>query len=524
MVGGAKKPIAIIILDGWGIAPAWGGNAISQAKTKNFATIFQKYPSTTLLASGESVGLPIKSPGNSEAGHLNIGAGRIVHQDITLIDQKIQSRELENNPVLIDAAKHVEKYKSKMHVMGLLSKTGTHSHIKHLFTLLEIMKAKKVSQVYIHLFSDGRDSDPMSGIEMVDEIETKIKEIGLGEISSVTGRFFAMDRDNRWGRVARAYNLLVKGEGNIYESPKAAFSSAYSCGQTDEFIEPRSIINKTQPLTIISDNDALIFFNFRADRAKELTKAFLDDFIPEFPDRKKLKNLHFSTFVIYDQNAKAKHVFRPEAIDDPIAKVWSLQKLKQFHIAETEKYAHVTYFFNGGQEDPFPGEGRQLVPSPKNVKTYDLVPKMSAPIVTHNVITSIKRNLFDRYVVNFANADMVGHTGNLNATISAVETVDQCLGEILNSILSCGGVAFVCADHGNAEQMVNPLTGDPDTEHTTNPVPFALVSNDPFHKGIKFRADGILSDIAPTILSITNTEKPSLMTSQSLIINEHKND
>lgn len=520
MVGGAKKPVAIIVLDGWGIAPAWGGNAISQARTKNFTTAFLKYPSTSLLASGESVGLPPKSPGNSEAGHLNIGSGRIIHQDITLIDQRIQSKDLNKNIVLEEAVIHSKKFNSKIHVMGLLSKTGTHSHVRHLYSLLEILKEKNVSSVSIHLFSDGRDSDPMSGIEMVNEVGKKIQEIGLGEIATISGRFFSMDRDNRWGRIARAYNLLVKGEGNIYESSMAAFSSAYSSGQTDEFIEPRAIINKTQPRSIVENNDAVIFFNFRSDRAKELTSAFLDSRVPGFPDRKILKNLYFATYVIYDENPKVHRIFTPEKVQNPIAKVWSTQKLKQLHIAETEKYAHVTYFFNGGKESLFPGESRQIIQSNRSIKTYDLMPRMCAATITNYVIRALKKNDFDRYVINFANTDMVGHTGNLSAVIQAAESVDDCLGQVLDAIIQQNGIAFICSDHGNAEQMVNPITGDPDTEHTTNPVPFIIVSNDQELKSLKLRSDGILGDISPTLLGLTGSSIPAEMTGQSLIINE----
>ena len=507
-------------MDGWGIAPAWGGNAIAQAKIRCFGEIWKNYPSTTLLASGAAVGLPVNSPGNSEAGHLNIGAGRVVHQDITLIDNKIYDQSFYSNEVLIEAINHARKFNSNLNIMGLLSKTGTHSHIRHLFTLLDFLKRNNFNRVFIHLFSDGRDSDPMSGVEMIDEVEEQIKKIGIGRIASVSGRFFAMDRDNRWGRIARAYNMLTKGEGNIYPTPKAAFSSAYANGETDEFIEPRLIVNKFQGKELISSNDSIIFYNFRSDRAREITSAFLNDKIDQFPDRVKLDNLYFASFVIFEENNLAKRVFQPEKIDFPIAQVWSSQGLAQFHTAETEKYPHATYFFNGGIETPFPGETRTMIPSPKDVKTYDLKPEMSARELTNNFIREVQRGIYDAFVMNYANADMVGHTGNIAATIRAVETVDECLAQVIKAVLSQNGTLLVTADHGNAEQMVNPRTGDADTEHTTNPVPFIIVNDTLRSQNIKLRTDGILASIAPTMLDIMNIQKPAQMVNQSLIIKE----
>lgn len=514
------KPFGIIVLDGWGVAPAWGGNAIAQSKTKCFGEIWKTFPSTTLLASGSAVGLPINSPGNSEAGHLNIGAGRVVHQDITLIDQKIADNTFYSNEVLHEAVNHARQHNSSVHVMGLLSKTGTHSHIKHLSCLLQFFKQNNFNRVFIHLFSDGRDSDPMSGVEMVSEVENWITTLGVGKIASVSGRFFAMDRDYRWGRVSRTYNLLTKGEGNTYSSPKAAFSSAYAAGQTDEFIEPRMIVNKTQGKEIISDNDTIIMFNFRADRARELTSAFLDERLPGLSDRKKLKNLFFATFVIYEENPAAKKIFRPERLDEPIAKIWSEHGLSQFHTAETEKYPHVTYFINGGVETPFPGEKRSLIQSPKNIRTYDLKPEMSAGELTANLVNVLKKRTFNSFIVNYANADMVGHTGNITSTIHAVEFVDQCLSRVLTTLQQIGGGAVILADHGNAEQMVNPHTGDPDTEHTTNPVPFIIFDTELKNQGVKLRSDGILASVAPTVLEIMNIPKPSVMVNESLIIKE----
>lgn len=520
IIKGKKKPNALIILDGWGIAPAWGGNAISRAKTKIFDRIWQDYPSTTILASGEAVGLPTNSPGNSEAGHLNIGAGHVVHQDVTLIDQKIDDKSFFENTTLKEALNHAVSHRSNIHLVGLLSKAGTHSHLKHLYALLLFFKKNNFSRVFIDLFSDGRDSDPMSGIEMVDELEIKIREIGVGKISSISGRFFAMDRDRRWGRIARAYNLLVSGEGNVAPSARSAFSSAYAAGQTDEFIEPKLISSKTQEKVTIKNDDAIIFFNLRSDRTRQLTDAFLSPRLPQFPDRKKLNNLFFATFVLYENLSSAKRVFSPEKILTPLGKVWSDQGLRQFHTAETEKYPHITYFINGNVNDPFPGEDRVVAPSPRNVKTYDLCPKMNALGVTKNVLLALSKNSYDALVINYANADMVGHTGNLEAAVHAAEFVDQCLGKVLEKILELGGTAFVMSDHGNAEQMVNPRTGSPDTEHTTNPVPFIIVSADEKNKNIILRNDGILATVSPTVLETMGIKRPPSMVNQSIIINQ----
>lgn len=515
-----KKPVVLVILDGWGVAPSWGGNAISQANTKFYDKVWQQAPKTTLLASGEAVGLPVNSPGNSEAGHLNIGAGHVVHQDQTLIDAQIDNQSFFKNPKILKAIEHATQHNSNIHLMGLLSKTGTHSHIKHLYALLSLFKSKGFPRVFIHLFSDGRDSDPMSGIEMVDEIERKIAEIGIGKISSITGRFYAMDRDNRWGRVARAYNLLVKGEGNVFESPKVAITSSYSQGITDEFIEPRLISNKGQQIVTIKNNDSIIFFNFRSDRAKEITRAFLDEHLPEFPDRMKLSNLYFATFVIYDDRLLSEQIFSAEKIVYPLARVFSENNLKQLHAAETEKYPHVTYFLNGGTEKPFPGESRVMVPSPQNFKTYDYVPRMNANKLTSLVASTIKKNIYDFIVVNFANTDMVGHTGNLGSAIISVECIDESMAIIANEITNKDGLMFIVGDHGNVEQMINPQTGDPDTEHTTNPVPFIIVSNNPAINNLKLQADGILASVSPTILDIMQIKKPVDMRNNSIIIKE----
>lgn len=516
--GKSKKPHVLIILDGWGIAPVWGGNAISMAEVKNFQEIQKKYPYTTLMAFDGAVGLPSGAPGNSEAGHLNIGAGKVIHQDQPIIDQEISSGNFFKNKVLLGAIDHARKYKSNVHLFGLLSKTGTHSHINHLFALLKMIADNKFSDVYIHLFTDGRDSDSMSGIEMLSEVEEQIKIHQVGRVESVVGRFFAMDRDNRWDRVMKAYDLLVEGKGKTYPTTGAIFTDSYSHGITDEFIEPSVIQDKQYNFIPISDNDSIVFFNFRIDRAKELTNCFLSPNIAEIPKRKILKNLYFATFVMHDEKSVARQSFFPERVTDPLAAIVSLKGLRQYHTAETEKYAHVTYFINGGKEEAFPGEDRLVIPSPNSVRTYDKMPEMSAAAVTSTLIAAINRNIYDCLIVNFANPDMVGHTGNLEATVKAVEYVDQCLGKVLDAVTKKNGVAFVCADHGNAEQMVNPRTGTPDTEHTTNPVPFCIISDEPNLKKIKLRSDGALCAITPTILDIMGVPYDKNQKDKSLII------
>lgn len=515
-----KKPSIIAILDGWGIAPAWGGNAISSARTVTFDKIWKTCPSTTLLACGEAVGLPTNAPGNSEAGHLNIGAGRVVHQDITLIDQEISNGGFDKNEILAQSLKHAIKNNSNIHLLGLLSETGNHSHVRHLYALLQYYKKNNFNRVYIHLITDGRDSDPISGIELADKVEQEVKKIGVGKILSLVGRFFAMDRDNHWERISGALNLLISGEGASFESLRAAFSNSYSRHLTDEFLSPSIIANQLQHFVPVSDNDSVIFFNFRPDRTKELTQAFLSPTLSNMPRRKLLKNLYFATFAMYEEMSLAHKIFKPKKIDGSIASIWSDSKFKQFHTAETEKYPHVTYFFNGGIEKPFNGETRKMIPSPRNVKTYDQKPEMSALAVCDTVLKAIKSRSFDSIIVNFANTDMVGHTGNLKATIAAAEAVDGCLKSILDTSVSANFNAFILSDHGNAEQMVNPRTGEPDPEHTTNPVPFIIVSPDPDIAKIKLGSDGILGSVAPTILDIEGIQKPASMLNQSLIINE----
>ena len=512
----------MVILDGWGIAPVWGGNAIAMSNTPNFSGLWNKYPHTTLLASDGAVGLPKGAPGNSEAGHLNIGAGQVVHQDQPIIDKQIADGTFFTNKVLLQAIDSAKKNNSKLHLMGLLSKTGTHSQLLHLYALLELAKQQNFSNVFIHLFSDGRDSDPMSGIEMVSELEQKIQEVGVGRIVSVIGRFYAMDRDHRWARVAAAYNMLTQGVAHYFADPKVVFGNSYSRGITDEFIEPSIIGEKGGDIPLISDNDSIIFFNFRSDRAKELTEAFTDPEFAGFPRTKTLKNIYFATFVLHDDARLGHPAFLPEKVEMPLAEIWSEAGLRQYHTAETEKYAHVTFFFNGGREKPFAGEDWHLIPSPRNVRTYDELPEMSAWALTNSVVLQLRRNLYDVFVINYANVDMVGHTGNMKAEIRAVEFVDLCLGRIAKDVLARDGMLFICADHGNGEQMVNPRTGEQDTEHTTDPVPFIFANNRPEFQNIKFRADGALANIAPTMLQIMNIPFDQTKKEKSLIITNNQ--
>ncbi len=510
------KPFALIILDGWGVAPSWGGNAITLAKTSYFDELIRTYPNTTLSASGPSVGLSEGSPGNSEAGHLNIGAGRIVHQDLPLINQKIESGEFFNNKTMKASLGYLKKYGGKLHVMGLLSKSGTHSHLNHLYATLKFYKENGVTDAYIHLFSDGRDSDPMSGIEMIGEVQKKIDELGIGRISSIMGRFYAMDRDNRWGRTIRAYNTLTKGEAEVAQNANQVFSHSYKRGITDEFIEPRIITNKISNFEKIVDKDVVLLFNFRPDRVRQLTKAFLATEVKQFPDRKKLKNIMMVSFVTYERENLGDKVFYPDPIENPIAKVISDKGYKQLHMAETEKYPHVTYFMNGGNEQAYPGETRKMIPSPK-VRTYDYAPKMSAEKLTKQLNSFVKQGKNHFYIVNYANPDMVGHTGNLEATIQAISYIDTCLKSLIPEILKQEGTALIFADHGNAEQMINPQTSEPDTEHTTNPVPFILV-NEKLKGNVVLQNNGSLTNIAPTALELLGIDKPNEMSSRESLI------
>lgn len=515
----AKKPVILIVMDGWGVAPAWGGNAVAIAKTPNVDLFMKEYPGTLLEASGQYVGLPGRSRGNSEVGHLNLGAGKIVHQDLPRISAQIQNQSFFENPSLKKAIDHVKKNGSVLHLMGLLSDAGTHSHIEHLFALLDMARQYKVEKVYVHVFTDGRDTEPKVARKYIEKLENKMRETGAGEIASITGRYYAMDRDSHWDRIKKAYDAFVSGEAPVFDSAFEAVETAYRKKMTDEFIEPSLIRNKKKEVVLIQNGDSVIFFNFRPDRARQMTKAFVVDDDGLF-ERKRLKDLIFVTFVLYEEALPVLVAFEPENVDHPLGRVLSIEGKTQFHIAETEKYAHVTYFFNGGKETPFEGEDRILIPSPR-VATYDLEPEMSAREITDELLKTIRKKEHDFYIVNYANADMVGHTGNIKAAIKACETVDEQVGRVVKEILDLDGCAVITADHGNAEQMINPITGEGDTEHTTNPVPFILVGNG--LKKIEIRQKfGILGDVSPTILDIMGIKKPESMKQNSLIIHPVK--
>jgi len=512
------KNSLFIILDGWGIAPAWGGNAIIAAKTPVMDYLWETCPRTMLVASGEQVGLPPRSNGNSETGHLNLGAGKIVRQDISLISALIDSGEFYKNPGLIKAIRHVKKNKSSLHLMGLLGTGGVHSHLDHLFALLDLLSATKTKEVYLHLFTDGRDSEPQSALEFLEKLRAKMSATKTGTIASITGRFYAMDRDSRWERIQAAYDVIVKGKGEKAVSAEEAVGKFYTRNITDEFIPPTIIVDKKDKTKhIVKDNDAVIFFNVRPDRARQLTRAFVGDDFKEFRRGKKLANLCFVTFVPYEENLSVITVVQPDKSVNTISKVIADNKLRQIHIAETEKYAHVTYYFGGGHEKKLPKEEWNFIPSP-HVRTYDLQPEMSAEPVTNLILNKIKRKHHDFMVINFANTDMVGHTGNFSATVKAAEYVDKCLGSILKEIKKQDGLAVVTADHGNAEQMINPLNGQPDTEHTANPIPFIIyVPNDKIRINKRLPEGGMLANAAPTFLNLIGQKPSKEMVERSLI-------
>ncbi len=511
------KKIILVVLDGWGYAPAWGGNAIEVAETPTMDHIWRQYPHATLKAAEEAVGLPIHEPGNSEVGHLNLGSGQVVRQNLPGISTTIQDGTFFTNPVILAAIEHAKSNNSNLHLMGLVSDGGVHSHTSHLFSLLDLLKNQNFNRCFIHMFTDGRDTDPMKGLHYLEELEKKLQSLGFGKIETVAGRYYAMDRDNRWDRIKLAYDCLTLGQGPHFEAPAQAISSSYREGKNDEFIVP-SVVTPQNEFVPIADNDSVIFFNFRADRTKEITRAFVDPHFKDFGRSKVVNNLYYANFSFYEEMSgelPIHMVFRPSAILNPLAKVLSEAKLTQFHTAETEKYAHVTYFFNGGVESPFPGEDRALISSPK-VPSYDIKPEMSAAEVTEEFLKKYRRYEFN--VINFANADMVGHTGNLKAAVKACQFVDSFLGKIVEDALKNEFIIIVTADHGNAEQMINPKTSEPDTEHTINPVPFILVSSDPtlqnpLRPGNEFK----LSDVAPTILKIMQIPAPAEMTGKSLI-------
>lgn len=503
-----------MILDGYGLNEKTEGNAIAQAKTPVMDGLMKDYPYVKGYASGLAVGLPDGQMGNSEVGHLNMGAGRIVYQELTRITKEIEDGDFFKNEALLDGMKNVKENNSALHLYGLLSDGGVHSHITHLYGLLEMAKKEGIENVYVHCFLDGRDTAPTSGKGFVEELEAKMKEIGVGQIASISGRYYAMDRDNRWDRVEKAYNALTKGEGETAESAVAALDASYAKDVTDEFFVPTVITKDGKAVATVNDNDTIIFFNFRPDRAREMTRAFCADEFDGF-DRGARKNVTYICFTEYDVTIPNKEVaFKKVELKNTFGQFLAANGLKQARIAETEKYAHVTFFFNGGVEEPNEGEDRILVKSPK-VATYDLQPEMSAPEVCDKLCTAIRSDKYDVIIINFANPDMVGHTGIMEAAVKAVETVDACVGKAVDALKEVGGQMFICADHGNAEQLVDYETGAPFTAHTTNPVPFILVNAD---ESYTLRENGCLADIIPTLIELMGMKQPEEMTGKSLLI------
>ena len=503
-----------MILDGYGLNKNCEHNAVCEGKTPVMDQLMSQCPYVEGQASGLAVGLPEGQMGNSEVGHLNMGAGRIVYQELTRITKAIEDGDFFENPELLAAVENVKKNDSSLHMFGLLSDGGVHSHITHLFGLLELAKRHGLKKVFVHCFLDGRDTPPASGKGYIEELQKKMDELGVGEIGVISGRYYAMDRDNRWDRVELAYKALTKGEGVKGTNAAEAVQASYDDGKTDEFVVPTVIEKDGHPVATIQDNDSVIFFNFRPDRAREITRAFCD---PEFKgfEREKKLNLTYVCFTDYDETIPGKLVaFKKEEIKNTFGEYLAAHNMTQARIAETEKYAHVTFFFNGGAEEPNPGEERMLAKSPK-VATYDLQPEMSAPEVCDKLVEAIKSGKYDVIIINFANPDMVGHTGVESAAIKAIETVDACVGRAVDAIKEVDGQMFICADHGNAEQLVDYETGEPFTAHTTNPVPFILVNADPSYT---LREGGKLADIVPTLLELMGMEQPKEMTGTSLLV------
>ena len=508
-----RGPLALIIIDGWGYSAARDGNAIALAATPFYDELCEKYPQTLLEAHGSRVGLPAGVMGNSEVGHLNIGSGRVIRMDVSLVDHEIETGEFFRNKFLIRAIESARNGGKALHLMGLCSDGQVHSSLTHLYALLKLAKDMNLSRVYVHCFLDGRDTPPSSAVQYISALQQKMKAIGVGEIASVVGRYYAMDRDKRWERTKRAYDLLVHGAGSLSRDPVAAVNESYQAGVTDEFVEPVLIVHETnEPIATIKDGDSVIFFNFRPDRARQLTRTLCVPGFSEFDvsDRPKV---NFVCFTMYDHTFDLPIAFPPRSHKNVLAEVWAGVRVRNYRLAETEKYAHVTYFFNGGVETEYECEKRLLVPSPK-IATYDLQPEMSAFKVTDKVLRGVDEGETDVFVVNFANPDMVGHTGKLDKTIEACQYVDTCLGWITKRMREARGTTIITADHGNAEQMTDLLTGSPHTAHTTNPVPLHLIDEEMV--GVKLREGGALEDVAPTILALLGLEKPVEMTGRDL--------
>jgi 2,3-bisphosphoglycerate-independent phosphoglycerate mutase len=510
----SKKPTVLMILDGYGMSDAHEHNAVWEAKTPVMDELEKTCPFVLGQASGLAVGLPEGQMGNSEVGHMNMGAGRVIYQELTRITKSIEDGDFFTNEALLAAVKNAKENDSAIHFMGLLSDGGVHSHNTHLYALLKLAKENGLSKVYVHCFMDGRDTPPESGKGYIEELEAKMKEIGVGKIATVMGRYYAMDRDNRWDRVEKAYTALAKGEGVPAASAVEGMQASYDQGVADEFVIPFVVQENGAPTARISTGDSVVFFNFRPDRAREISRCFCDESFDHFDRGERVKTTYVC-FVDYDETIQNKLVaFHKEAIKNTFGQWLAANHMTQLRTAETEKYAHVTFFFNGGVEEPNEGEDRILVPSPK-VATYDLQPEMSAPGVCEKLCEAIRSGKYDVIIINFANGDMVGHTGVEAAAIKAVETVDECVGKAVAAVREVNGQMFICADHGNCEEMVDPQTGDPFTAHTTNPVPFLLVNADPKWK---LKEGGRLCDIVPTLIELMGMKQPEEMTGHSLLI------
>jgi len=507
-----NRQYMLMIMDGVGINNEEKGNAFKQANTPNLDRLFLKYPNTHIQTSGMAVGLPNGQMGNSEVGHTNIGAGRIVYQELTRITKEIEDGDFYNNKELKAAMEHVKKNNSSLHLLGLVSDGGVHSHNSHLYALLEMAKREGIKNVYVHAILDGRDTPPTSAVDYIKELEEKMKELDCGKIATLAGRYYAMDRDNRWERIKLAYDAMAYGKGEEFKIAQKAIETSYEAQEFDEFVKPVVITNlEDKPLATVEDGDSVIYFNFRPDRARELTKAFKLDSFNNF-ERREYNDLFFVTMTQYDATIKNVHVaYKPQKLVNTFGEYISNKGYTQLRIAETEKYAHVTFFFNGGKEEPYKGEKRILIPSPK-VATYDLKPEMSAYEVTDNILKVIDEKSCDVIIVNYANGDMVGHTGNMEKAIEAVEALDKCVGKVISKIEEVGGEALITADHGNCEQMIDLKTGEPITSHSTFDVPLIVVSN-----RVKAVKPGRLCDIAPTLLTMMGEKIPKEMTGNSIV-------
>lgn len=515
------KPVVLIVLDGWGLGKTDKGNAIAKANLPTIEKLNQFYPHLALQASGISVGLPWGEVGNSEVGHITLGAGKIIYQSMPRITMEIQTGEFFKNQAFLDAVEHTRKNNSALHIMGLVSKGGVHSHSDHLYALLEMAQDQKVENVFIHAFTDGRDAAPTAAPEAINDLQIRMKRYNVGKLASLTGRYYAMDRNNNWDRIKIAYDAMTKGEGEKITDPMKYLQDSYAEEVFDEFIKPAVILENNQPVATIKDNDAVIFFNYREDRARQLTKAFV---LPGFMKFEKtpLKNLEFVSMAKYEDGLPVSVAYPPITVENTLGKILSQNNLSQLRIAETEKFAHVTYFFNGGNEESFPGEDRLIIPSVA-VESFDQAPAMKAEEITDKVINFAQKEAYDFILINYANADIVGHTGNEEATVKAVESIDACLSKLIPAVLGAGGCFLITADHGNAEELKDNLTGEIDTKHSVNPVPLWFITADNHRQAAQEKlraitnANGLLSDIAPTILELFQISKPKDMTGESLL-------